>query len=333
MYEFLGISLALAAWLVINAFASLGATIVWRIIESRVQDWSAASRSQLIFVLRFLPLVLATIMVAAFLIPAYIFYEPRHGSERVSLQLAVVAGLSGYGLVLAVWRRLAAWMATRRLINDWIKNAVPIKSDRIPIPAFHLQHSFPVIAVVGVFRRRLFIANHLFDSLHEEELAAAIAHECGHLKAIDNLKRVLMRVSRDVLTIIPSGRALDRVWAQESEAAADEYAARSGGEAALNLASALVKIARMAPAGAQPSMPVTVSHISHDISLIAQRVERLTHLAMLNDLKREPHEFAGNSLLWLCLGALLITIAPVVLNPNLYSTIHGWIEIIVSLLQ
>jgi Zn-dependent protease with chaperone function len=331
MYQLLGISLALAVFLVINASTSLGATILWRIIKSRVRDWPASSRSRLLFALRFSPIVIATITVAAFLIPAYILYEPYEASERVGPLLALVAGLSAGGLITAACRGLAAWRATRRLIGDWLKLAEPIRADRIPIPAFRLPHSFPVIAVVGVFRRRLFIADHLFDSLHEEELSAAIAHECGHLKAIDNLKRVLLRVCRDVLTIIPSGRAFDRLWAEESEAAADEYAARTGGDAALNMASALVKIARMAPPGLQPSMPATVSFIGADESLIARRVERLTQLAMLNDSKQEHEEVAGNSLLWL--GILLMTISPIVLNPNLYSRIHDWIEVIVSLLQ
>ena len=50
--------------------------------------------------------------------------------------------------------------------------------------------------MVGHFARDLFIADHVLESLSEEELAAAISHEYGHLAAHDNLKRSVMRVSR-----------------------------------------------------------------------------------------------------------------------------------------
>ncbi len=75
------------------------------------------------------------------------------------------------------------------------------------------------------------------------------------MKARDNLKRGFMRICRDVLLIIPSGRTLDRHWSAASETAADEHAAERGGDVALDLASALVKVARMIPAGARPAMP------------------------------------------------------------------------------
>ena len=48
-----------------------------------------------------------------------------------------------------------------------------------------------MVAVVGAFRPRLFIADHVFESLTAEELAATIAHEYGHLAAHDNFKRVV----------------------------------------------------------------------------------------------------------------------------------------------
>jgi len=80
-----------------------------------------------------------------------------------------------------------------------------------------------VIAVVGSIRPRLFVAGQVLDSLTDEEMLAAIAHECGHLAA-DNFKRVLLRACRDMLTIVPCGRSLDRAWAENAEAAADESA-------------------------------------------------------------------------------------------------------------
>src|SRR5438093_1171007 len=77
-------------------------------------------------------------------------------------------------------------------------------------------------------RPRLFVAQQLCDALSPVELSAALAHERGHLAARDNLKRALLRACRDVLTIVPAGRTLDRAWAESAEAAADEHAAGAG---------------------------------------------------------------------------------------------------------
>ena len=57
------------------------------------------------------------------------------------------------------------------------------------------------------------------------------------------------------LLIIPCGRSLDRAWSEASESAADEHAAQTEFAVALNLASALVRIARMIPAGQRQVMP------------------------------------------------------------------------------
>ena len=60
----------------------------------------------------------------------------------------------------------------------------------------------------------------------------------------DNFKRSVMRVSRAALLLIPCGRSLDRAWSEASESAADEHAAQQSSFVALNLASALVRIAQ-----------------------------------------------------------------------------------------
>src|SRR5262249_55048977 len=147
---------------------------------------------------------------AALLLPAYIVHEPRHSAEAVSWKLGFLAAISAAGLSLALWRGFATWLVTRRLINSWRRNAELIQQDQLSIPAYRFRHRFPVIAVVGVIRPRLFIADFLFDALSREELAAAIDHECGHIETHDNLKRAILRACRDVLTIVPCGRVLDR---------------------------------------------------------------------------------------------------------------------------
>lgn len=332
MYELLGISLALATLLSFNAVASFVTSALWRLLQVRAKNWSAQTQAQALFALRIFPGLVAVVCVVALLLPAYLAHEPRHKAEEVSWKLGALALLSAAGLLLAVWRGIAAWKATRNLTADWLSNSEPVALEQASVPAFRLNHSFPVIAVVGWIRPRLFIAGQLFDSLTPQELSAAIAHECGHLSARDNLKRTLLRICRDVLTIVPCGRSLDREWVAVSEVAADDFAARKGGAVALDLASALVKIARMIPDGQRPAMPASVSLLGEDIGSINQRVRRLTRRIGLCQEPSATESLISTSL-WLPFGATLAAAVAIAAESSLLSSVHHLIEIAVSTLR
>jgi Zn-dependent protease with chaperone function len=329
MLEMLGLSLALATLFTINALVSLLASVVWRAIRGRADAWSAAGRARLIFALRVFPPIIAVIFVGALLLPAYIRHEPRQAVEPVSLKLGVLAAISAGGLLLALWRGAAAWIATRSLIGNWMRVAEPISFDRIP--AYRFRHRFPVIAIVGAIRPKLFIADHLFQSLTREEIAAAIAHETGHLAARDNLKRAALRFCRDALAFFPTGAPLDRAWAEASETAADEYAANAGGAVALDLASTLVKVSRLVPEGVKPAMPAMASLMVADPGVIARRVRRLTQLALRDTPSPSEQMFKA----WprACFAVVGVSAILMASNPSTLLAIHNLIEIVVSKLQ
>lgn len=147
------------------------------------------------------------------------------------------------------------------------------------MPAYKLRHPFPVIAVVGIFRPRIFVAEQVFSELDKPELIAALSHEAGHISAFDNLKRVAMRVCRDLL-VFPLGKSLDNGWLLAAESAADEYAAVRGGSGyALNLASALVKIGRITPKEQTQRLPIAAYLIEPDDTSLAQRIDGLLAFA------------------------------------------------------
>jgi Zn-dependent protease with chaperone function len=333
MYELLVISLALTALLICNAAVSLMTSAFWRLIRPWAVHWPTQIQAQTIFALRVIPTCLAIVCVAALLVPAFLAHEPRP-SEDVSWKLAVLALISFSGLTLAVWRGLATWMATRKLVTNWMLNSEPINLPQSPIPAFRLKHPFPIIAVVGALRPRLFIADQLMASLTPEELSVAIAHECGHLVARDNLKRVTLRICRDLLMFVPFGRTLDQEWLAASEVAADDFAARHGNEKAINLASALVKIARLIPSGQRPGLPVGVSLVGEDSGSIRHRVSRLASKA-----NSSAHEIASikttlvGASLWLPFGAFLTASLVIATDADLLFPIHLLIEVFVSALQ
>jgi len=339
MYELLGITLVLALLLTINATATLLSAGVARVCKRFLWKCSARTRAEILFVMRIGPPVVAIVAIAAFMIPSYLAYEPYATKERVSFKLGALAAISAVGVALAFWRGVRSWLATRSLLKQWLKTSTPIHLDAITVPTFVLQHSFPIIAVVGAIRPRLFIASHVLESLSEEELAAAIAHEYGHLAAQDNFKRSVMRISRAALLIIPCGRWLDRTWSEASESAADEHAAQQSSAVALDLASALVRIARMIPAGPNvmrgQTLPPAVSGflMSEDAPGVKVRVRRLVELAAT-----EPRQLISSAPLvrfipWSVLTLIVIVSVSIESRPQVLASVHQFVEHVVAFLS
>lgn len=333
MFELLGICLLLAALLTFNSLASLLTGGLWRVFGGATRCWSALSRARLIFVLRTFPAVVAVLCALLLIVPAYLAYEPRH-SENVSFKLAVLAFISAVGIGLAVARSIAAWRSTARLTADWMAQGRKIALPGVNIETYRIDHAFPVIAIVGVLKPRLFIASHVLAVLTTEEIKASLAHENGHLTARDNLKRGVLRACRDSLLLIPSGRLLDREWSAAAEEAADEQAAKAGHGVALDLASALVKIARIIPQGARPTMPAGVFLLGDDeVKGIRGRVARLMDLASLANQRQEGGGFSSRAFAWSSATMLVITLFLVTRHPIVFASIHSLIEQAVALLR
>ncbi len=336
MYAFLGITLLLALLLAINATATMAAAGLGRASKRLLWKCSARTRAEILFVMRIGPPVIAIIALAAFMIPSYLIYEPHKTEEFVSWKLGTLAALSAVGVALAIVRGLRSWLATRSLLKQWLATSTPIQLDAIAVPTFVVQHSFPLIAVVGALRPRLFIAHQVLDSLSQEELVAAIAHECGHLAARDNFKRSVMRISRAALLLIPCGRSLDRAWSDASESAADEHAAERSSIVALNLASALVRIAKMIPKGQQQIMPASVSAFlsdDEDTPRVKVRVRRLVELAAT-----DPRQLVSSAPLfrfmpWLVLSAVVVVGVSIENRPQVLAAVHTFLEQVVKFLS
>ena len=326
MYLLLGISILLASLLSFNSLASLAASLTWRLSGQRARNWPARMQARILFLLRIVPIAAGVACLILLIIPAYVEHEPHSTTEGVSYKLALLAFVSAAGIGLAIVRGVASWRATARLTADWLSHAQLISVEGVNIPCYQIEHQFPVIAIVGILRPRLFIARQIFERLQPEEISSAIHHEVGHLVARDNLKRGLLRACRDVLLIIPCGRTLDQHWAEASESAADEHAAGRGRRVALDLASALVKIARLIPNGARPAMPAGVFLVGDEPSGIRARVSRLMQLAS-TERRPESSELAiPKSFLWLSLISALLIFVIFARQTSMLATVHSLIE-------
>jgi Zn-dependent protease with chaperone function len=318
MFELLGISLFLAGLLWVNLVGSLISTSLWLIVSRHGIDWSAPARVRLLFALRTWPCLLAFFLVVLLLVPAYLAHEPRNTTEVVGVKLGLLASVSALGILVAGIRLFASWSETRKLTRNWLANAEPLKIPGIDTPSYRINHPFPLIAVIGVLRPRLFVAERILNLLSADEIAAAMKHEQGHLLARDNLKRTVMRACRDMLFNLPDG-GLDCAWARAAEEAADEMAAKKDSRIALDLASALVKIARTVPLGARPTMAVGGFLFGlNEAEPIGSRVKRLLEFANGPQQQLRPKSI-NPAMLWsatgvLCFLTLLLHSESILLN-------------------
>lgn len=336
MYEFLGITLVLALLLTINATATMASAGLSRVSKRLLWKCSARTRAEILFVMRIGPPVIAVVAIAAFMVPSYLTYEPHTTEEFVSWKLGALAALSAIGVALAIWRGVRSWFATRSLLKEWLASSTRVELDSVQIPTFVLRHTFPIIAVVGAIRPRLFIARQVLESLSQEELAAAIAHEYGHLAAQDNFKRSVMRISRAALLLIPCGRSLDRAWSEASESAADEHAAQRSSLVALNLASALVRVAKMIPKGQRQIVPASVSAFlagDEDTPRVKVRVRRLVELAATDPRLLVSSAPLVRFLPWMALTVLIVFSITIESRPQVLAAVHAFVEQVVRFLS
>lgn len=333
MYYTLVISLAAAFLFAVNFFGSFLTSSFWRLAARFLENKPARNRAKIIFALRTFPSAIAIIFVFVFLVPSYFLFEPVSPKESVSVKLTALALIGISGFALAICRFCGDWLATNRLAKNWLAQSEAIEISNVSVPVYRINHQFPVIAVVGVLRPRMFIADKVFNLLDEEELQAAIAHEIGHLNARDNLKSTILRFCRDLLVFAPFNRKLERAWAQNIESAADEYAAERGKQTAVNLAGALVKIARVVPPGAKPAMPAGAFLIEQQTADVTWRVHRLLRTTEDDSVFAENRWFGIKISVWIRLiasGGVIIWLAT---NHQLQHKIHLTYESVVAFLQ
>jgi Zn-dependent protease with chaperone function len=280
-FALLGGALALGTFAVVASLLSLVSVTAWRAQLARrgAEPFDAAPRARALFLLRLLPTLGALVAVFAFVVPAFLLFEPHDADEPVEGPLALLAGAGALLIASGAARALLAWRATRRLARAWHRRAEPLDLPDAPAPAYVFEHAFPAVTLLGVRRPRLFVARKVLDALEPDELRAVLAHEAGHLAAGDNLRALLARACPDPLALLPVGARLTRAFMRAVEAAADDHAAGADPARALDLASALVKLGRLAPVGARLARPlgaaVGAGITDGDSDGLAERIERL----------------------------------------------------------
>lgn len=245
----------LAATIVFSVFAVIAAAtslLVRSLAPSaarRLERYSPESRAAMLFRIRMLPAAAAAVMAFGVAMPVFFWFEPRDSGESVSRTLLVLSLTGAALLARGAWRAVAAWRATRRVLRGWQARGRRIDLFDAPLPVFAIDESFPTVAVVGVARPALFIAERVLRECSGAEVRAMLHHECAHVTKRDNLKRFVMRACPDFV-----GADLDRAWASAAEEAADAAAVARNPGFAVELAQALIRVARLAPPSRTPAL-------------------------------------------------------------------------------
>lgn len=285
---------------------------VCAVIASALSRAAVRRGSAAALAVRLLPTAGALLAAFALVVPAFLIHEPAQADERPGLAALLLASA---GLLLAgslLRRAFRAWRATRLVVDEWERSAQPVTMPSVPAPAFGIAHPFPVVAVVGVIRPRLFLARSVLHALTPSELQAVLEHEAAHVRARDNVKRWLMACAPSI-GWRPTALSLERAWEDAAEHDADR-----GARGALDLASALVKTARMAPHGAHLRIPAAAFHGGGDV---ARRVQDLVGGA--------PQALAGRPRIRFALLAAAAAVAMAV--PLLWPIAYGWAEALIHL--
>ena len=282
----LGAIVSLSAFVAVNLVAGGLAWLAWPALSARFASLPPRSRAWASFASKTAPLA-AALAAAAFAGLAFLAFEPAGSGERAGFSLFALAGAGGALLGAAAARTLVAVIRSRRLVRAWTRAAPAIALEDTDLRAWRVDMAFPLVALTGLWRPGLLVARPVLERCTPAELAAIVSHERAHVAALDNLKRLCLYAAADLFGSLARGREMDRAWQDASEEAADQRALAAG-TSRLDLASALVTLARIG-AGA-PRCPLPAGSTFYRGGGVERRVRRL-----LAEADPSPHASRGQA--------------------------------------
>ncbi|MBX3187052.1 MAG: M48 family metalloprotease [Labilithrix sp.] len=137
------------------------------------------------------------------------------------------------------------------------------------VRAWSLPRSGPA-HVSGLLRPRITVSKELRDVLEPAELRAVLAHEEAHARHRDPLRIWLAQILTELQWPFSGARERLRCWMRALELARDEEATREANADPADLASAILKAARLSP-----SSGAATAALSDDEAFLEARVRRL----------------------------------------------------------
>ncbi len=318
----LAVCLTLIAYL---AGVGIGSPVALALLRTARGTADPESRARRLFAARLLPAVLGIVVALGLVLPSFLRLEPAQSAEPLGAGLAIAGGLAALVVVAGVVRGALGLVGTRRLVRDWARRARPVVFPGIGLPAFRVDEGFPIVAMTGCFWPRLYVSESVLRHCTRDELEAILSHEIGHLRRGDTWKRLLLRACPDLFALTPLGARIEGLWTEAAEHAADDHAAAPGRARAMDLASALIRVARLGGSGRLATLPLATLYRGGGV---ADRVSRLLEQPPPALERRERPSRAG--VLLLAVAGLL---GPVAVGLGASYPVHRALEAVVRLLS
>jgi len=245
-YAVLAMAAALSAFGAAVIVLSIVGVLVSERAERALERYAPHVRAGLLFRLRVLPGIGAALFGFAIALPTFVAFEPFDTDEPLPRAMIVLSFFGAALLVRGAWRAYSAWRVTAGVAAEWKRTGRPLAGLDSPVPVYSIDVPSPIVAVAGVVRPTLFIAEGLLADCSNGEVRAMIAHEVSHIRTFDNARRLVLRACPD---LFGDRSRLTRAWKDAAEEAADADAVRTTTHA-LDLAQALIRVARLAPESA-----------------------------------------------------------------------------------
>ena len=314
--------LGLALCLSLVAFAAIGvATSLALYPVTRAVLGTRDQSSRTLGMLRLLPILLAGVVAGLWVLPGFLWLEPRDSAERVTPALLLLTLAALLVIATGLFRGARAIATTRSLVRGWRRGAAPIPVSGLGAPALAVDDPFPVVAIAGILKPRLYVSRRVLAALSREELAAVVEHEAAHLRRRDNLVRLVLCACPDPLAWSPHGEALERAWSAATERESDAVVGSESRR--LDLASALVKVARLAEGR---SLTISAAAAFYAGDPIADRVKRLLEPAEA-PRAASPRMRLGISIAMAGVMLLLADTEPTLLR-DVYAVTEGFVRLL-----
>jgi Zn-dependent protease with chaperone function len=243
MFYVLAVALCLAVMFLVLASTSLLCMAGLRLVLKAGHPLAPGMRANLLFMTRLLPLGLACLITFSLALPSFLEFEPYSTKEGMGFRLMALAALGALLLAGMATRGIALMHATREAQRGWREHSCRLHVDGIRVPVYCVENCASLMAVTGIFRPRIFVAREITKTLSPDELRAALSHEMAHVSSFDNLKQLLLKITR-APRWLKALYAADAEWIHASEIAAD-HEALAEGASVLDLSSALIKVGRL----------------------------------------------------------------------------------------
>lgn len=268
--------LELLATLFLVSFAlGLVAAAAGLLLPQLTRWFTARSVADIALALRLLPFAGSLAITAGVCAPSYLRFEPRSNQEAIGLPCVLVAcagaalWLESIGRAACAIRELGDFY--RHCRNRLISQITTDNGDH-----WLIRSSSPVIVCASFLRPTLIVSQGVQDLLLPRQMELVFAHEVAHARALDNLKRLVILMTPEILPFVRCLRKVEQSWETLAEWAADDCAVQGNPESALSLAETLLLLARSSrEALNSPQSTNLVRAFAHNPQALPGRVERL----------------------------------------------------------